>query len=181
MILIFGKKYINGQKEFNISTRRQETDKIVLCYFMGDITLQKAAIEDLPTLISIEESVANLKIYSAITSEDEWREELAKSTVYIIKKENVPVGDISYEMKNDSYAHLSGFAIIPQFQGQSIGREALTLVLEELKGVKRIDLVTHPYNTPAIMLYLSFGFSIESWKDNYFGDGEPRIVLAKTQ
>jgi hypothetical protein len=28
-------------------------------------------------------------------------------------------------------------------------------------------------------LYLSMGFIIESWLDNYFGDGEPRLMLVK--
>ena len=46
-------------------------------------------------------------------------------------------------------------------------------------NVKRIDLVTHPHNSKIIGLYLSYGFIIEAWKDNHFGDGEPRIVLAR--
>ncbi len=143
------------------------------------MNLRKATIEDLETLLSIEKSVSNLKTYSALITQDEWKKELSKSIVYLIEKDGVAVGDISYEIKEDGHAYLSGFAIIPDFQGRGIGREALTKVLEELKSMRRVDLVTHPHNTPAIMLYLSFGFIIEAWKDNYFGDGEPRIVLSK--
>ncbi len=33
-----------------------------------------------------------------------------------------------------------------------------------------MDIVTHPKNTPALKLYLKYGFKIESWKDNYYGD-----------
>jgi len=143
------------------------------------ITLQKATIEDLGTLLRIEKSVSNLKTYSAMVTEEEWKEELSKSVVYLIKKDDVAIGNISYEIKGDSHAYLSGFAIIPEFQGQGIGNEVLTKILEELKNMRRIDLAVHPHNIHAIMLYLSFGFIIESWKENYFGDGEPRIVLAK--
>jgi ribosomal protein S18 acetylase RimI-like enzyme len=143
------------------------------------VNLRKATTKDLETLLSIEKSVSNLKTYSALITEDEWKKELSESTVYLIEKDGVVVGDISYELKKDNHAYLSGFAIIPEFQGQGIGREALTKVLKELKDVRRVDLATHPHNIPAIRLYLSFGFIIESWKDNYFGDGEPRIVLAK--
>jgi len=42
---------------------------------------------------------------------------------------------------------------------------------------KRIELVTHPDN-PALKLYESLGFTVESRKENYWGDGEPRLVLA---
>ena len=55
----------------------------------------------------------------------------------------------------------------------------MTFVLEEFRDVKRIDLVTHPDNIKAIALYQSLGFAIESRKENYYGDGEPRIVMAR--
>jgi ribosomal protein S18 acetylase RimI-like enzyme len=76
---------------------------------------------------------------------------------------------------------LSGLAIDPRFQNQGIACQALAFVSNDLKGIKRIDLVVHPRNNAAVRLYLSFGFIIESWKDNHFGDGEPRIVMAKHQ
>lgn len=143
------------------------------------INLRKATVDDLKTLVLIEKSLLNLKTYSALVTEDEWKKELSKSVVYLIKKDGAVVGNISYELKENNHAYLSGFAIMPEFQGQGIGREVLRKILEELKDMDRIDLVTHPHNTSAIMLYLSLGFIIEAWKDNYFGDGEPRIVLVK--
>jgi ribosomal protein S18 acetylase RimI-like enzyme len=54
------------------------------------------------------------------------------------------------------------------------------MILEELKDYKRIELVTHPDNKSAIKLYFSFGFLTEKQMENYFGDGEPRILMAKT-
>lgn len=145
------------------------------------ISLREATIEDLETLVSIEKTVSNLKTYSAMVTEEEWKEELSKCKVYIIERDGIAIGDVSYEIKSDEHAYLSGFVIIPDFQGQGIGREVLARILEELKNTRRIDLVTHPHNAKAIRLYLSFGFIIESWKDNYFGDGEPRIILSKTK
>jgi ribosomal-protein-alanine N-acetyltransferase len=58
-----------------------------------------------------------------------------------------------------------------------LARKAMIHVLNEIELVKRIDLVTHPDNTKAINLYESLGFKIESTIENYFGDGEPRIVM----
>lgn len=148
---------------------------------MGKVSLQKATIKDIPLLIAVEKKLVGLKIYSAQTSEKEWEEVLGKENevVYLILLDGEVVGNISYERKPDGTAHVDGFAIDPQFQKQGIGRETIRLLLEELKNMKRIELVTHPDNSGAIKLYLSFGFAIKSRIENYFGDGEPRIELVK--
>jgi len=143
------------------------------------ISLQKASEQDLETYLEIEKSVAGDKTYSAITDKDEALEELKNNVVYFIKKDEEIVGSVAYELKGEDHAYLSGLVIKPEFQGQGLAREALVKILEELKGVKRIDLVTHPDNIKALKLYTSLGFDIEGRKENYFGDGEPRVILAK--
>jgi len=77
--------------------------------------------------------------------------------------------------------YLSGLAVDPAYQGLGVGRDALEQVLSEVKNAPKIELLTHPDNENAIKLYQSFGFEITDKKDNYFGDGEPRIVLVKNQ
>ncbi len=144
------------------------------------IQLQKATINDISTLISIEKKVAGLKLYSAMTSDKEWRAEFEKpnTAVYLITKSDQVVGDVSFE-KKDGNAYISGLAVEPAFQGMGIGQEAIRQILEELKDCKTIELVTHPENKPAVNLYLSLGFEIKETKENYFGDGEPRVVMVK--
>lgn len=145
------------------------------------ISLKKAGTEDMSTLIEFEKSVAGTKIYSPALEEKDWKEMLAKEIVYLIENNGEVVGNVSYEKKGDDHVYLSGLAIDPRFQGRGIGREVLGKILEELKDVKRIDLVVHPENSRALELYESFGFKEESQKENYFGDGEPRLVLIKEQ
>ena len=149
--------------------------------YMQKISLQRATTEDIDTYLLIERSVGagHSKTYSGVTNEKEARDEIEKNTVYLIKKDDLVVGSIQYQLEGRDRAHITGLVVDPRFQEQGIGREALTQIFDELKDARRIDLVTHPHNTPAIMLYLSFGFVIESWKDDYFGDGEPRIVLSR--
>jgi ribosomal-protein-alanine N-acetyltransferase len=53
----------------------------------------------------------------------------------------------------------------------------MTRFLEQCKEAPRVDLVTHPQNDIALKLYTSLGFKVESREENYFGDGEPRLVL----
>ena len=61
--------------------------------------------------------------------------------------------------KNDNgNIYIGGLVVSPRFQGQGIAREAMIIVLEKFKDVKRIDLVTHPDNIGAVNLYQSLGF-----------------------
>ncbi len=142
------------------------------------IELKLAALVDIPTLIALEKKVSELKTYSAMLEESEWVEEIRKGKVFLIMLDGQVIGNISYQEKEPRHIYISGFLVDPSFQGRGIGREALRLVLEKMSDAKRIDLVTHPDNHAALRLYDAFGFSIESRKENYFGDGEPRLVLA---
>ena len=56
---------------------------------MQTIYLKKATIADIPILLKIEKSVAGTKIYSSTLNKGEWKEELQKSEVYLIEKNNV--------------------------------------------------------------------------------------------
>lgn len=142
------------------------------------VSLKKATRADIPLLLDIENKVSGTCIYSPMTQEDEWKEEMLKGSVYLIEKGGEIVGNVSYERKGENIAYISGLVVAPRFQGQGIGREVLNKILEEdLKDMKRIDLVTHPDNMIAQKLYRSFGFVVESRKENYWGDGEPRLVM----
>jgi ribosomal protein S18 acetylase RimI-like enzyme len=142
-----------------------------------NIHLKKVGSEDIPTLISIEQSVSGSKLYSPMLTNGEWSEALKKNITYLITEGDTIVGEVSYEMKDLSHAYIDGLAVSPAFQGRGIAREAMGMILDELKDVGQIDLVTHPENLKAIKLYESLGFKIESRIENYFGDGEPRVRM----
>lgn len=145
-----------------------------------DITFRKATIDDVAEFLKIEKSVAGSKTYSGSANEEEATKEIENNIVYFIQEKGINIGTIEYEIKEENHAYLSGIVVSPDFQGKGIGRKALEwLLANDLKNFERVDLVTHPHNTRAIMLYLSLGFVIEAWKDNHYGDGEPRIVLAR--
>ncbi len=109
--------------------------------------------------------------------EEEWLVALEIGIVYLIEANGTIVGSVSYEKKGESHMHISGLIVAPPFQGKGIGREAMVQLLVELEGVKRVDLVTHPDNVRALKFYESLGFKVESRKENFFGDGEPRVVM----
>ncbi len=140
------------------------------------ISLERATPADIEKYIAIERKVVS-KTYSALLTEKEIMEEMAKGPVYMIKKDNVIVGTASYYMKADGSAYISGLVVDPAYQGQGISRQAMVKVLAELKDIPVVTLVTHPDNTRAVSLYKSLGFEVTGRIENFFGDGEPRIEL----
>lgn len=144
------------------------------------ISFKRATIDDVAEYLRLEKTVIGPKTYSGISDKQEAIEEIEGNVVYFIQKAGSNVGTIQYFVKEANHAHISGIVVDSKFQGQGMARRALEwLLANDLAGFKRIDLAVHPENAKAIMLYLSLGFVIMSWKDNYFGDGEPRIVLVK--
>lgn len=141
------------------------------------IELVRATAEDVEAYIKLEKNVAGSSTYSALVTPEEVSDEFSKSTVYLIKEGDHIVGSVSYEMKGPDRAYIDGLVVTPARQHHGIGKAAMAKVLEELNNIKTIDLVTHPDNSSAISLYQSFGFVIGERKENYFGDGEPRIVM----
>lgn len=144
------------------------------------LSLQEASEADIETLLEIERSVAGTHTYSALLTAEEQKGELEKGTVYLIKNGSAAVGYISYEQKGPEHIYISGLAVKPESQGKGFAREAMTRLIAEHPEAKRIDLVTHP-DGPGLKLYESLDFVVEERKENYFGDGEPRLVLALTR
>jgi ribosomal protein S18 acetylase RimI-like enzyme len=144
-----------------------------------NLSFKKATQEDLEDFLKLEHIAAESKMYSAILNKDEALKEFAENEVYLIYKGKQLVGTMGYKIKSPEHAYLGLLVVHPDFRGQGIAREAALFRLNKLKGIKRIDLVTHPENSKIINLYQSLGFKIEKRVENYFGDGEPRLMLVK--
>jgi ribosomal protein S18 acetylase RimI-like enzyme len=145
-----------------------------------NLTYEKASAKDIAILVDIEKGIIGSGMtYSTIQEVDEWVLEAIKAgPVYIIKKDQTVVGNVAYEIKSPTHACITSITVLPEFQRQGIAREVMEHILNEIGNVERIDLVTHPDNFKAINLYKSLGFTIESKKENYYGDGEPRVVMS---
>lgn len=102
---------------------------------------------------------------------------LQNSEIYVTYEGVKIIGFIAYKDKQDSVEIIS-LAVVPKYQKKGIGKLLLTHILSILKR-RKIHLVTHPRNTPAIILYLKLGFEIYELKENYYGDGQPRLLLKK--
>ena len=141
------------------------------------IEFQRVTIKDAQTLLDIEKTATSLKTYSAYLTGEEIRNYINNDIVYLIKKNGEIVGSISYEIKDKNHAYLSGLIIKPEFQRQRLAKQALKKLLNKLKNFKIIDLVVHPDNVFALKPYKSFGFIVKNRKENYYDDGEPRLIM----
>lgn len=139
--------------------------------------LIRATIKDVQTLLEIENTTIGLKIYSRWKNKDEMRKRFNEEVIYLIRNGEDVVGDISYEIKSKDHADVSAIVIKPEFQRQGFAKEAMKLILDELKDFEKLTIEVHPDNH-SVKLYESFGFKQESLKENYY-DGEPRLIMSK--
>jgi ribosomal protein S18 acetylase RimI-like enzyme len=142
------------------------------------IILVEAMRADADDYLLLEKKVGG-KTYAELRSEKEFLDELKLGKIYLFKTGKKVIGHITCETKDDGSIRLGGFTIAPQYQGKGFGRQTMELILDKIKGAPKIDLVTHPDNHRAVGLYRSLGFQIVGRKENYFGDGEPRIIMEK--
>lgn len=107
----------------------------------------------------------------------EQRDYLYGSDVYILYDKDEPVGFLAFKKENDGI-EVKAIVVTPEKQGKGYGRAMMKNLIEFTAG-NTLRLVTHPKNTSAITYYLKSGFEIYGWKDNYYGDGEPRLLLKR--
>lgn len=140
------------------------------------VTLQRATLADVKEITKIEKS-AQSKTYAARVKEKDIINFIKKDFVFIVKNKDITVGLVSFELTRGGASHCNGLVLYPKFRGKGFARQAMGLLLKKMVKYKRAELVVHPHNSPAISLYLSLGFIIEDWCKNYFGDGEPRLMM----
>jgi ribosomal protein S18 acetylase RimI-like enzyme len=142
-------------------------------------TFERATMEDTSTLVAFERQIGEVKTYGQPLGLKAALEEIQRNFFYFIKRGDIVVGTAAYRARPDRSVYLGNIAILPAYRRQGIARAAMMFLLESNRDASRIDLVTHPENHGALKLYESLGFSVESRKEDYFGDGEPRLVLVK--
>jgi [ribosomal protein S18]-alanine N-acetyltransferase len=143
------------------------------------LTFERARIGEADTLVKFEERLADPRLYGAPSNLERARREIRRNRLYFVKSGDAIVGTAAFCSKPGDRVYISNVAVDPRYRRQGIARAALTFILGRCTGATRIELVTHPENEAALRLYGSFGFEIKSRHENYFGDGEPRLVMSR--
>lgn len=95
--------------------------------------------------------------------------------VYLGRVNGEPAGVLAYE-RSSGRTEVKQIVVKPQYQNKGYGRQIVGKLLEETGG-RHVWLVTHPKNIRAVILYLKSGFVITGYNKDYYGDGEPRLIL----
>jgi ribosomal-protein-alanine N-acetyltransferase len=144
----------------------------------ASLTFERATEKDVETYIDLERKVENARLYGSALEVEKALDEIRKNSLYFVKRNGTIVGMVAGRLEPDGSIYISNVNTDPNYHRQGIARAAMEFILAKYETARRIHLVTHPENENALGLYQSLGFTIESRKENYFGDGEPRVVLA---
>ena len=143
-----------------------------------DVRFVKASETDWPVILDLEKSEIKNKIYKPIVDTKELKKYFSKSVIYKVAINNVLVGYCAYELKTNT-AEITALLVLKQFRNKGLGEKILKKILEDLREINELKVITSPKNTIALRLYLKYGFIISKWIDNYW-QGEPRLILIKS-
>ena len=140
---------------------------------LGPVTLVEGTEADFETFFTLEKKLAGPTYFPETKPE---QISGGGKHFFMVKIGEKTVGQIQYENQKDNVVYLNVVAIDPDLQGRGLGREVMKQFLAKVSEALKIWLVTHPDNK-AVSLYESFGFKIAERKENYFGNGTPRVVM----
>lgn len=144
-----------------------------------DLIFEKASEDQANILVAFEQTIAAPQLYGRPLDLAGAINEIRSNNFYFIRNNKELVGTAAYCMRLDGSCYISNMAVSPAWRGRGIGRAAMEFLMKKCGQVWRVDLTTHPENFRSIPLYESFGFVIESRVENYYGDGEPRLIMVK--
>ncbi len=140
-----------------------------------DVVLVKASESDWQKALDIEKQFKNRLFCVSFENEAEAKQTLKTDDIYFAKIGDTIVGVVGIREKEDSF-YVSKLMVLKNYRGKGYSKQILNLILGKYSG-KKYTLVVHPENSLAIVLYLKAGFKIVGWKDNEFGDGEPKLMM----
>ncbi len=142
------------------------------------VNLLKAMGKDALEMIEFEKASSS-KYFHAFTDEVKMGEYLQDSSVFFILADNVKVGAIGFEKKSDTLAQVQGLNILPEMRGKGIGYLSVLEIMKKIRneGFMEANLAVHPENSIGIATYKKAGFQVGDIVENFFGDGEPRIIM----
>ncbi|WP_045461738.1 GNAT family N-acetyltransferase [Vibrio hyugaensis] len=97
----------------------------------------------------------------------------------IAKEDDQIAGYVLMAQSDEQNTHwILSLAVDSQHRGKGIARSLVENVIAKASLGSIVKLTVDPNNAPAYKLYTSLGFKVLEKEEDYFGDGEPRLVMA---
>lgn len=129
-------------------------------------------------LLAIEEQSFNRPFDVPEGSKGEELKYLEYCEVYMAYDGEKAIGFIALEEREDHVVEVKTLAVYPTYQHHHIGKELLGKALSLFPG-HVYHLYVHPQNEQALQLYGKSGFKAIGRVENYFGDGQPRVIMER--
>lgn len=97
-------------------------------------------------------------------SEDDIREAIKSKCVYLAYVNDIPVGTIRFDVKDDKTAYISRFGVKLDYHNIGIGKSLMNLIDAQIKelGISKAYLYTASKYTDLMRFYYGRGFYVES-------------------
>lgn len=142
--------------------------------------LKRAAEIDISWIVAFEIVVANRRLYGKPLDHGAAQFEVEANEYYLRFRDERLVATGARLIRADASVYLSNIAVHPNMRRQGLGRAMMGHLLSLCEDARSVDLAVHPDNRPARDLYTSLGFIPVRCLENFFGDGEPRLIMART-
>ncbi|PLT30917.1 GNAT family N-acetyltransferase [Peribacillus deserti] len=132
-----------------------------------EVTIRQRTEEDTELEIELDVKCFGLLRHEAVKFHTENRKERNQQS-YIIEHEGKAVGKMRVSCMDQKESWIYGFAVLPEYQGKGIGRQALKAVIrQEQESGHEIFLEVEAKNQHALRLYTSSGFQPYYTQDYY--------------
>jgi len=140
--------------------------------------IRNPTIAELPQVFAIEEEVFQYAVYPPFL----FRQALDLWGDWLLIEEGAH-GFAGYALGAPSLdgkeAWLLSLAVRASYRGRGVGERLTHALLDALRqrGYLSALLTVDPGNTGAVRLYQRLGFTVEREEADYFGPGEPRLLM----
>jgi len=129
--------------------------------------IRKASLDDLQTIVDLENKVFGHTLGYAFLKQELLENEFSR--MYVYTKNNQIIGYLSYR-QIDTNADILNFLVDIPFQNQGIGQSLFEYVLLDMKedGVNSLVLEVRVSNERAINFYKKYGATVVTIIENYY-------------
>jgi ribosomal protein S18 acetylase RimI-like enzyme len=143
--------------------------------------LKRAVASDAAMVVVFELAVMDRKLYGKPLDHAAAEAEINTNDYYLNLSDGRLVATGALRRREDGSTYLSSIAVHPDMRRKGLARAMMCHLLSKCEDAPSVDLVVHPDNHAARALYGSLGFVPTETCENFFGDGEPRVIMERVR
>jgi ribosomal protein S18 acetylase RimI-like enzyme len=143
--------------------------------------LKLADAIDVDGIVSFEADVMDRRLYGQPLDHAGALAEVRANQYFLDFRQERIVATGAWRRRDDGTAYLSNIAGRPELRRRGLARAMMLHLLSCCGDAASIDLSVHPDNEAARALYASLGFNASKQVENFFGDGEPRLIMVRSK